>query len=433
MTWGNSERIARRYRAAQDDQRQPFERDRDRILYSSALRRLTGVSQVVRAGEADVFHNRLAHTLKVSQIGRRLAQRRLDQQGVLCNELGVDAEVVEAASLAHDLGHPPFGHPGEEVLNELVMANGETDGYEGNAQSFRIVTTLAVRFENCNGLDLTRATLTAIMKYPWMREASGDKSKKWAAYSSEQEDFDFARRDLPEDFKTAEAELMDWADDIAYSVHDLEDFHRCQVIPWHQFSSTEATTPLIDHALSTWRSAPADARSRLESAFARVMGLIQTLVPQIISEPYEGTREQRRQVRFLTSQLIGRYIHAIALKRPEAPGAPCVEISRNEQDEVLILKQLTRDFAISSPALAAQQKGQRRILEELFTDLLEDVSSKKSRYIPTRFQHLVRSDGVTAARVVADCVSSLTEAEAVALHRRLRGHFTGSVLDPIVR
>lgn len=173
----SSDRAKRRYSAGTLDQRGPYQRDRDRILYCSAFRRLSGITQIARAGEADVFHTRLAHTLKVAQVGRRITEHLLKVQPTEAAHVGVDVEIVEAACLAHDLGHPPFGHLGEEVLNACVTEKGDHDGYEGNAQSLRILSQLAVRFESCNGLDLTRATLAACIKYPWRRNTSHPKKQ----------------------------------------------------------------------------------------------------------------------------------------------------------------------------------------------------------------------------------------------------------------
>lgn len=181
-------RVSRCYsdeKAAGQDQRQVFERDRDRILYSSAFHRLAGITQIVRAGELDIFHTRQQHTYKVAQIGRRLAQHRMRVQPDEAKLHGLDDEVVEAACLAHDLGHPPFGHAAETELDRIVRdptivgcesVDAAADGYEGNAQTFRILTKLAVRYSRDNpGLDLTRATLAATLKYPWLRDLSDDK------------------------------------------------------------------------------------------------------------------------------------------------------------------------------------------------------------------------------------------------------------------
>ena len=211
------------------DDRAAAQRDRDRILYSSSFRRLAEVTQVVSADSGYVFHNRLTHSLQVAQVGRRLAEK-LTKRFPQSKDF-IDPDVVEAACMAHDLGHPPFGHAAEKTLNALTESIG---GFEGNAQSFRIVTRLASRSPGYPGLDLTRATLAATLKYPWLRGANPKNRKKWGAYPSEREDFDFAARLLPRPNQpTIEARLMDWADDITYSVHDLEDFFRAGRIPLH--------------------------------------------------------------------------------------------------------------------------------------------------------------------------------------------------------
>ncbi len=426
-------RDSRRHNAAKDDQRNNFQRDRDRILYSSAFKRLAGVTQIVRAGEADVFHTRLTHSLKVAQLGRRIAQLRQAQQSSLCAELGVDEEVVEAACLAHDLGHPPFGHAGEHVLNELVEKYGDPDGFEGNAQTFRIITKLSVRFSHCEGLDLTRATLAACLKYPWIRKRSDpSRRKKWSVYRSEKDDFKFAWSGQKHQVKTAEAELMDWADDIAYSVHDLEDFHRCGAIPWHQIFSDEGQEQLIKRAKSAWWQPKPDTEGQLRKSLRSIISLFELAIPGLLV-PYVGTRDQRIQIRVLTSQLIGKYLKDITLRRPTKANPKSVEISETAKTEIQLLKQITRDYIFSNPALIAQQKGQSKIIRELFQEIYEEVKGKKKSLLPQRFRHLLDDNTVSSARITADCISSLTEAEAVALHARLNGYSGGSVLDPIVR
>jgi dGTPase len=223
-------RSDRRHRTDREaDQRNPFQRDRDRILYSPIFRRLAGVTQVVHAAEGHIFHNRLTHTIKVAQIGRRIAEHLRQTDPELVRDVGdIDPDVVEAAALAHDLGHPPFGHIAEYELDQLLRNHNITDGFEGNAQSFRVVTKFGIRLGVTSGLNLTRASLNAILKYPWQRGNDGKKFKKWGSYQTEIDDFDFARKleeggDLR---RSAEAELMDWADDVTYSVHDVEDFYR---------------------------------------------------------------------------------------------------------------------------------------------------------------------------------------------------------------
>jgi len=218
------------------DHRTPGQRDRDRILYTSAFRRLAGVTQVVSADEGHVFHNRLTHTLEVAQVARRIAEKLRKRQDELAEALGgVDPDVAEAAALAHDLGHPPFGHLGEEELDELARGAGVPDGFEGNPQSFRIVNYLALRTPHYAGVNLTRATLSGLLKYPWLRGPKGHPSyKKRGAYTSERHQLEWTRSGIHSTDKrqSIEAEIMDWADDVTYAVHDMADFYQAGLIPF---------------------------------------------------------------------------------------------------------------------------------------------------------------------------------------------------------
>lgn len=430
-------RTDRRHEVSTDDQRSKFQRDRDRILYSSAFRRLAGITQIVRAGEAEVFHTRQQHTLKVAQVGRRLSELLLNKQPSEAAALGVNAEVVEAAALAHDLGHPPFGHMGEKTLHKLVTEHGDDDGYEGNAQTFRIVTNLAVRFNNCPGLDLSRATLAACLKYPWHREPENPaRTDKWGAYRIDEVDFAFARALFQHSNRSTEAELMDWSDDIAYSVHDLEDFHRCGVIPWRRILNGDHTELLITRAQKAWFGAPPDAAGRLRRAMSRLDDFFERRVfKALFEEAYEGSRDQRQQLRLMTSRLIGRYIRAANLRVPDGPhdDRPIVIIGDNELDEVKLLKQITRDYVISNPTLLAQQEGQKRVVVSLYNTIFDSTTaSGPPAWLPRRLEYLWSRD-VSTARFVADCIASLTEAEVIGLNARLQGVSGGSVLDPIVR
>ncbi len=431
--------------ASGQDQRGAFERDRDRILYSSAFHRLAGITQIVRAGELDVFHTRQQHTYKVAQIGRRLAEHRIREQPDEAALHGLDPEVVEAACLAHDLGHPPFGHAAETELDRIVrdpsIVGGCTDdaaddGYEGNAQTFRILTKLAVRYSRDNpGLDLTRATLAATLKYPWLRDQADSKKKsKWSAYASEERDFLWAREHCKGEFKTAEAELMDWADDIAYSVHDLEDFHRVGMIPWSEIVSEEARDGIVQGALESWKkdpSYPADAPRRLSEALGRVKRKV-TIFPSVTREVYDGSREQRRQLRNFTSQLIGNYVRAITLTK-DADG-PAVSIAPDAADEVRLLKHFARHYVIGLPALHAQQYGQKKIVRDLFEIFLTEGKRGNLNLFPARLRYIWEDNQTEkGARLAADCVASLTENEAYQLHSRLTGSESGLILDPIVR
>jgi dGTPase len=429
LLWGLEDRDVRRHKRSSSDQRSAFEQDRDRILYSSAFHRLAGITQIVRASEADVFHTRQQHTIKVAQVGRRLGQMLLVQQEAEANARGLDPEVVEAACLAHDLGHPPFGHIGEHTLDKLVKKAGDKEGFEGNAQSFRIVTKLAVRFPDYPGINLSRATLAACLKYPWHRAKSGKKSSKWSAYKTEKDDFEFARQFHLHEEKTLEAELMDWSDDVAYSVHDIEDFHRCNALPWRQVFAEK--DKLIEHAS---RGANAKTQAKLDKAYMRLKAFLEGTYSHLLETPYEGSRNQREQLRRLTSYFIGRYITAIKIN-PDLDDKKAVTFDDERLHEVLILKQITRDYIIGNPTLAAQQYGQKRIVEELFEAIDSGYDERLGypSFLPVRLRYLGEIDEGTHARMVADCVASLSESEAIALHARLYGHASGSVLDPIVR
>lgn len=389
---------------------------------------------MVRAGEAEYFHTRQQHTLKVAQVGRRLAEFCIDSDATLALSWGLDPEVVEAACLAHDLGHPPFGHIGEYTLNDLVEQAGDLDGFEGNAQSFRIITRIGVRFDDVPGLDLTRATMAAILKYPWLRDRSiQSRSKKWSCYAADRRDFEFARAfHKGDDRQTAEAALMDWADDIAYSVHDLEDFHRAGAMPWHLIFSAAGIAKLVNQAHAAWYGAPADARARLEHAAASLQGYIDAW-DVLAKETYDGSRAHRVALRALTSTLIGRYIQATKLN-PDLTGEPVIR-GEEEEAEVLILKQITRQYVITSPTLLAQQHGQQIIIQGLFRAIMDGAVRAKGLpgFLPARFAYLWDAAAGSVSRFTADCIGSMTESQAIALHARLYGTASGSVMDPLIR
>lgn len=377
----------------------------------------------MRAGEESIFHTRQQHSIKVAQVGRRLAQAMKVAHEELAEEAGLDEEVVEAACLIHDLGHPPFGHVGETILDQKVTPEVGA-GFEGNAQSFRIITKLAVRKEAYAGMNLTRATLAASLKYPWLRGPQGTpENRKWSVYDLEQEEFKFAREFHEGKKKTVEAELMEWADDIAYSVHDLEDFHRCGAVPWAEiFNSTEGKARIV-------KAMPADRD--YEKSFDHLGALIFGVFSEVLRERYQGTRNQRWVLRSMTSNLISLYINSVALEKEE--GEVCVKVADEALRQVRLLKQITKDHIISTPPLAAQQIGYGKIIGELY-DIFHDEGKKGlPSFTPVRLRYLWELSGGTTARFAADCIASLTEDEAMAMHARLTGYISGSVLDPIIR
>ena len=366
----------------------------------------------------------------MGQIGRRLAEKLITDQPQLLDVVGgIDPDVVEAAALAHDLGHPPFGHVVEEELNHLVTQSGVLDGFEGNAQSFRIVTRLACRHEGFEGLNLTRATLNAILKYPWVRSPG---RKKWGAYHTEEQEFRWARELLPHDeHKSAEAELMDWADDVAYSVHDVEDFYRAGLIPLDRLIiDREERQRFYVNALARLRDTSIYQQhgdDRLQESFDKLI----TLFP--INEPYNGALRQRSLLRSWMSGLVGRYINALRVSDPAANQGRRVAISPNEEIEVVMLKQLTWQYVIDNPALDTQQYGQRRVVRDLY-NIYQEAATGSSRHIfPKSYQERLAfsMSPQETIRIIADLLASMTEQQLLAMHQRLTGISLGSVLDAI--
>lgn len=427
--------------ANETERRSAFQRDRDRILYSSAFRRLAGVTQVVGASEGFIFHNRLTHSLKVAQLGRRIAEKLIHEQPELAMSVPVDPDVVEAAGLAHDLGHPPFGHVAELALKKAAATVTDFEAFEGNPQSFRIVTKLSMRSFEHDGLNLTRATLNALLKYPWLREAAGDRSEKWGSYHSEREVFEWARREdvAARDVKTAEAEIMDWADDIAYSVHDVEDFFKANLIPLDRLAESDSEqTSFYERAKDHIKIIDAGGKRRLDGGeqaalFARFQQLIAPLFP---GERFDGTRRQRAVLRAFTSALIGRYVDAISLREPTTAQPRAITIDPEIEQEVNLLKELTWVYVIRNPALATQQWGQKHLISWLFDTFREAAEEKEPNVFPlsTRDQLLKlraegRDDDRTRTRLVVDLIASMTEAQALETYQKLTGLMPGSGLD----
>jgi dGTPase len=417
-------------------------RDRDRILYSTAFRRLSGVTQVASPAELAPVHNRLSHSLKVAQVGRALAMSLLRQaagdetiKSALLEIGGLNLDVVEAACLAHDLGHPPFGHVAEETLDDLLVRGGNesgvADGYDGNAQTFRIVTRLAVRDNEQPGLNLTRATLNAILKYPWVREAHGKRHEKWGVYTSELDDFRWSREHahpVNRDEQVLEAALMDWADDITYAVHDVEDFFRAGLIPIDRLAKdTQEQKRFFEWAVSSKKAKPEEI-DRLKAAFLRT----EFIEPGTPPGPYRGRRSDRAWLRNMTSELIGRLVQDSVSLRIGERGLELV-IQPNLVDEIRMLKLLAWCYVIESPSLVTQRFGQRALITSLFKTYVEAARSQVDATIfPNLYQDALEvagNDIKQIKRIVADLIASMSEAQVVAIHQRLTGQSLGSAMD----
>jgi len=428
-----------------DDLRTPAERDYDRVIYTSAFMRLAGISQVAHASDAAVVHNRLTHSLKVAAVGRGLAVRLRKLYPDLVSAVGgLDADAVAAAAIAHDLGHPPFGHVAEEELDELVRAELKSDaGFEGNAQSFRVVTKLAIRKRDFDGLNLTRVTLNGMLKYPWMRESDGKKNKKFGAYHTENKHFEFARERCIRDRLSAEAEVMNFADDVAYSTHDLEDYYRAGLLPMDRIlnDATESNRFLAD-TFARWRKDEEELdEASYNNAFEAIIKVAK-VVSDDLNEPYCGHKRQRAAIRSLGSTLIHRFFSGIKLRAPKPGNGRFVEIDPATEREIALLKQLIWHYVIPNQALATQEEGQRVMIRKLF-DVYKSVITEPDtprvglfpmRYreqllgMPTKFRKRYKQERV---RIIVDVIAEMTEYQALQTYLRLTGHSPNSFLDLI--
>jgi dGTPase len=399
--------------------RTPGQHDSDRILISSAFQRLAGITQVVPAGTGNAAHSRLTHSIKVGRVARRLSERVLDEHSKLKDRIDVDS--VEAAGFAHDLGHPPFGHVAEKKLNELVKPDG--GGFEGNAQSFRIATRLGQRYPDLEGLNLTRGTLNAMLKYPWPRVSSHEKKaekkrwEKWGAYKEDEDAFKFAREMHKEGDQEPclGARIMDWADDLTYAVHDLEDFFRAGAVPLDRLCSSDEELDSFLESID--REARPGGRLADKNADA-IKEAATNLFGQLLDfrQSYNGTTQDRQVLRVRTNFLIGAFMRAFKV---DAQGE--VKIRAREKHEVEALKQLTWHYVINRPNLSSVQQGQRKVIENLF-EVYTDAATGDDRMhlLPPLEQEMVLAD-VPPRRIAADFISRLTEDRAMELHRRVTG------------
>ncbi|EGG49387.1 MULTISPECIES: deoxyguanosinetriphosphate triphosphohydrolase [Streptomyces] len=404
--------------------RTAFQRDRARVLHSAALRRLAGKTQVVTPGSTGSVwdaspRTRLTHSLECAQVGRELGAA-----------LGCDPDLVEAACLSHDLGHPPFGHNGEQALNEFAEDCG---GFEGNAQSLRLLTRLepkrfvpdpgtgALGGLVAVGLNLTRAALDAATKYPWPRGARpGDPaSPKFGAYEDDRPVFDWVREGAPGPRACFEAQVMDWSDDVAYSVHDVEDgLHAGHVDPRALRDGPERQEIF---AVARDRYVPADTDpAELAEALDRL--LAQDWWPHA----YDGSALAQARLKDATSQLIGRFCLAAEGATRAAYGsgrltryAAELVVPRGTRLECAVLKALADRYVMQRAEQERLRADQRIVVAET----AEALTTRAPEGLDPQFRALFEeaADDRARKRTVVDQIASLTDAAARSLHARLTG------------
>ncbi|PXY33606.1 deoxyguanosinetriphosphate triphosphohydrolase [Prauserella sp. PE36] len=392
---------------ARGDGRSPFARDRARVLHSAALRRLAGKTQVVGPGEgaevSGVPRTRLTHSLEVAQIGRGIAA-----------ELGADPDLVDTAGLAHDIGHPPFGHNGEQALDEAALACG---GFEGNAQTLRILTRLEPKVlgdgDEAAGLNLTRACLDAATKYPWPREEG---TAKFGVYADDLDVFRWMREGVPGRSTCLEAQIMDWADDVAYSVHDVEDGVLAGRISLSVLADAEERTAVAELAARHFTSSSV---SIVERAAKELLNL--PVVAALAANGYDSSLSAQVALKRLTSELVGRFASAAVTGTRDAHGdGPLrryearLAVPEQVGAEVALLKALALRYVMSDRRRLAMQEGQRQLLVEL----VDVVARRAPESLDPIFLPAWEAAGDDAAklRVVIDQLASLTDAQAHAWH-----------------
>ncbi|WP_399884708.1 deoxyguanosinetriphosphate triphosphohydrolase [Streptomyces sp. BBFR51] len=396
--------------------RTAFQRDRARILHSGALRRLAGKTQVVTPGEGSPLwdaspRTRLTHSLECAQVGRELGAA-----------LGCDPDLVEAACLAHDLGHPPFGHNGEQALNAFAEDCG---GFEGNAQSLRLLTRIEPkRFteDGSVGLNLTRATLDAATKYPWPRGAhpTDPASPKFGVYDDDRPVFEWLREGAPGARTCFEAQVMDWADDVAYSVHDVEDgLHAGHIDPNCLLADPEREA-VFEAAVGRYVPVGTD-HAELAAALDRL--LAQDWWPH----GYDGSAVAQARLKDATSQLIGRFcLAAEAATRAAYGGGRLTRytaqlvVPRETHLECAVLKAVAVRYVMQRTEQEALRADQRIVVAEL----AEALTARAPDGLDPQFRALFDAAGDDRARkrVIVDQIGSLTDASARSLHARLTGH-----------
>ncbi|MGW8951555.1 deoxyguanosinetriphosphate triphosphohydrolase [Streptomyces sp. NPDC055709] len=399
--------------------RTAFQRDRARVLHSGALRRLAGKTQVVTPGSRSAAwdpspRTRLTHSLECAQVGRELG-----------DALGCDPDLVEAACLAHDLGHPPFGHNGEQALNEVAEDCG---GFEGNAQSLRLLTRIEpkrfvhseVRGEPVSvGLNLTRAALDAATKYPWARggHPTDPGTPKFGVYEDDLPVFAWVREGAPAHRKCFEAQVMDWSDDVAYSVHDFEDgLHAGHIDPNALLSEAERNE-IWAVAIGRYVPKETDPQS-LADALDRLVD--QEWWPH----GYDGSAVAQARLKDATSQLIGRFCLAAEAATRQAYGggrltryAAELVVPEEAHLECAVLKAIADRYVMQRAEQEALRADQRIVVAEL----AEALVARAPEGLDPQFRAMFDSapDDRARKRVIVDQIASLTDASARTLHTRL--------------
>ena len=355
--------------------RTPFARDRDRIIHTSAFRRLKGKTQVFVAHEGDYFRTRLTHSLEVSQIARSIAQA-----------LGLDTDLAEAVALAHDLGHPPFGHAGEEALDAGMEPFG---GFDHNVQTFRVLTELERRYPDFDGLNLTWEALEGIVKH---NGPVGDHLNRpaWRPIA----DFS-ARYDLRlNTYASAEAQVAALADDIAYNNHDVDDGVEAGLFQLEDLEEVPLIGPIV-RALRAERPDLDRRMLRLEAVRRMIGAMVGDVIDQTRTNVAESRVDSAEAVRLL--------------------GAPLVAFSMGMAEDLGRLRLFLHQRMYRHYRVNRMRSQARRILADMF-----GLFFAEPEVLPTEwFERIGGLEDGERARLVCDYIAGMTDRFAVEEHRRL--------------
>ena len=354
--------------------RSPFQRDRDRIIHSSAFRRLKHKTQVFVEHEGDYYRTRLTHSIEVAQVARTIA-----------GALGLNQELTEAVALAHDLGHTPFGHTGEDALDALMAPHG---GFDHNAQGIRIVTSLERHYAGFDGLNLTWETLEGIAKHNG--PVAGPLPYGLAEYQ--------ARHDLElHTHASAEAQVAAIADDIAYNNHDLHDGLRAGLFTDAEIAALPIVGPAYADVDAAWPGL--DPKRRRHEALRRVFGaMVEDVIATAEGLLAEAAPERPEEVR--------------------AQAAPVVRFSAQVHEEVATIRAFLFRRMYRAPKVMAERERVTAVIEDLFP-----LYMRQPELLPAAWQpDIAAAPGATAlARIVADYIAGMTDRFALQSHARLFG------------
>lgn len=402
---------------SEGDVRSCFEVDRSRIIHSSSFRRLQGKTQVFSPGEGDFYRTRLTHSLEVAQIGKGLALR-----------LGADTDLVEAVCLAHDLGHPPFGHTGEETLRGLMGSRG---GFEANAQNIRIITLLEERRHDIQGLNLTRSTLDGLLKYKVLYEKDANQKKFYYDDEFSKTAVNWASQySYPSQTTVSfECQIMSWADDIAYAVHDFEDALHGGFITFTALFDTDVNAVHKEVAEKLKELSEGVGKGFLEQQWNWLI----TLMRQYLDSTLEKTQKDKAAKKHLTSDLITHFIHSVSrteeVKANNDRYRYRLEIPLIIKARQLLLNKFIELKVMRSYNVQSLEAKGRMMLEKLF----EVMTNDPKRLLPEDWRIKVDdcSGDDDVARVVCDYISGMTDTFAGKMYARLFIPGSGSLYEPI--